>query len=80
MSAATLDRAYRVAGYEITPDTVECWRDWASGWDRNQAGDGLLVFRYAPGTGWRYHSAGSAIECANLGIRVDPDDPPPFCY
>jgi hypothetical protein len=80
VSAATLNRVPGLpAGYRITPDTVDCWKNWATGWDRKQIGDGMDLFRYTSGTGWRLHSQGSSFECDNLGIRVDPDDPPPFC-
>jgi hypothetical protein len=80
VTAATLDRVPGLPdGYRITPDTVECWKDWATGWDRNQEGDGMYLFRYSPSGGWRIHGQGSAFDCATLGIPKDPDDPPPFC-
>jgi hypothetical protein len=66
-------------GYRITPDTVTCWKGWASGWDRNQQGDGMYLFRHSASVGWRIYGQGSTFDCAELGIRKDPNDPPPFC-
>ncbi|MEW2428752.1 hypothetical protein AB0877_12110 [Micromonospora sp. NPDC047644] len=81
MTAATLNRVPGLPdGYRINPDKVVCWRDWATGWDPKQEGDGAYLFRYTPSRGWRIHGAGSAFSCADLGITKDPDDPPPFCY
>jgi hypothetical protein len=80
VTAATLDRVPGLPdGYRINPDTVQCWKDWATGWDRNQQGDGMYLFRYGPSRGWRIHGQGSAFDCAALGSPKDPDDPPPFC-
>ncbi|MFE9691445.1 hypothetical protein [Micromonospora sp. NPDC005806] len=80
VTAASLDRVPGLSdGYRISPDTVECWKGWATGWDRNQQGDGMYLFRYSPSRGWRIHGQGSAFDCATLGIPKDPDDPPPFC-
>jgi hypothetical protein len=80
VTATTLNRVPGLPdGYRITPDTVRCWKDWASGWDRNQQGDGMYLFRYSPSVGWRIHGQGSAFDCAELGIRKDSNDPPPFC-
>ncbi|MEH1167358.1 hypothetical protein V6V47_18430 [Micromonospora sp. CPCC 205539] len=59
---------------------MDCWKGWATGWDRDQEGDGMYVFQYNAGQGWRIKGQGSAIECGQLGITIDPDDPPPFCY
>ncbi|MFE9914662.1 hypothetical protein ACFYPG_05825 [Micromonospora sp. NPDC005553] len=66
-------------GDRITPDTVGCWRGWAFGWNRDQQGDGMYLFRYTASQGWRIHGQGSAFDCGDLGIEKDPDDPPPFC-
>jgi len=45
----------------------------------NPPGDGSYLFRYTAKGGWRFYAEGSAFECADLGIQVDPNDPPPFC-
>ncbi|MFC0031533.1 hypothetical protein ACFFMM_18610 [Micromonospora chaiyaphumensis] len=80
VTAATLDRVPGLpGGYRIAADTVDCWKGWATGWDRNQQGDGMYLFRYSTSQGWRVHGQGSAFDCATLGIPKDPDDPPPFC-
>ncbi|MFI7606133.1 hypothetical protein ACIBTV_13505 [Micromonospora sp. NPDC049366] len=80
VEARTLDRAPGLPpGYRVSADTVECWRNWASGWQRDQAGDGMYLFRYTQQRGWRVHASGSSFDCAELGIPKDPDDPPPFC-
>jgi len=56
---------------------VDCWRTWATaepaGPDR---GGGIYLFRYTTGGGWKYHSQGSAYDCADLGIT---SGNPPFC-
>jgi hypothetical protein len=39
--------------------------------------DGVYLFQYRTGSGWRYHSQGSAFDCADLGIT---SGNPPFCY
>jgi hypothetical protein len=80
VTAATLNRVPGLPdGYRINPGTVGCWKDWAFGWDPNQQGDGMYLFRYSPSRGWRVHGQGSAFDCAALGISKDPNDPPPFC-
>ncbi|MET0416069.1 MAG: hypothetical protein ABW022_08615 [Actinoplanes sp.] len=81
VTAATLDRVPGLPdGYRHTPDTVDCWRNWASAWDRGQEGDGMNLFRYNSTVGWRLHGQGSSFSCASLGIEIDPGDPPPFCF
>ncbi|MEV1154773.1 hypothetical protein AB0J27_05090 [Micromonospora chokoriensis] len=80
MTAATLNRVPGLPdGYRLSPDRVDCWRDWATGWDPNQQGDRAYLFRYTPSRGWRIHGVGSAFDCADLGITKDLDAPSPFC-
>ncbi|WP_433311375.1 hypothetical protein ACQP0U_24780 [Micromonospora sp. CA-269861] len=55
---------------------MECWKGWATAEpDGPATGDGVYLFQYKTGTGWRYHSQGSAYDCKNLGIN----EPAPFC-
>lgn len=63
-------------GWRFVPSSVECWHDWATADPEGpNDGDGLYLFRYRAGTGWKYHSQGSAYDCAALGLR----EPAPFC-
>ncbi|MEU4399437.1 hypothetical protein [Micromonospora orduensis] len=66
-------------GYRITPDRVQCWKGWATGWDTHQQSDGAYLFRHHPTHGWRIHSQGSSFSCTDLGITIDPNDPPGIC-
>jgi len=80
VTAATLNRAlHSSSGYRIDPRTVQCWHGWATGYDPYWVGDGDDLFRYNARTGWHFYGEGSAFECKTLGIKVDPQDPPPFC-
>ena len=55
---------------------VNCWRTWATAKPEGpNRGDGIFLFRYTSGGGWRYHSQGSAYACADLGIT---SGKPPF--
>jgi hypothetical protein len=81
-SAATLERAARNApADESLPENwrlvhVECWKGWVrAGTEGPNTGDGKYLFRYRAGSGWRYHSQGSAYECKALGIH----ERSPFC-
>ena len=69
------------AGYRLTD--VECWHGWASAGEiassPDRQGDGLIVFRYTAGRGWRKWGEGSALNCDEMGIKKIPGDPPPFC-
>ncbi len=56
---------------------VHCWKDWATAWPAGpNLGDGAYFFHYRPSAGWKYHSQGSAVDCASLGIK----EPSPICY
>jgi len=62
--------------WRFIPSSVECWQDWATADPEGPSdGDGIYLFRYRAGKGWKYHSQGSAYDCAELGIR----EPAPFC-
>jgi hypothetical protein len=82
VAAATLNKAlpaeYKVNGFQLTQDTVRCWKNYAWATDSNWQGDGDALFRHSS-TGWHFLSEGSALVCADLGVKVDPKDPPPFC-
>ena len=63
-------------GWHFVPSKVQCWKGWATAEPRRTTpGDGVYLFRYHAGTGWRYHSQGSAFDCKDLGIN----EPAPFC-
>ncbi|MEV7328370.1 hypothetical protein [Micromonospora sp. NPDC093244] len=80
VTAATLNRVPGLPeGYRINPDRVQCWKGWATGWDPDQQGDGAYLFRHTPTHGWRIHSQGSSFSCTDLGITIDPNDPPGIC-
>jgi len=64
-------------GWHFVESSVECWRVWATADPQGPtAGDGIYLFRYKAGTGWRYHSQGSGYDCKDLGIT---SGNPPFC-
>jgi hypothetical protein len=69
------------AGDKLTG--VQCWHGWASAGEiaasPDRQGDGLIVFRYTAGQGWRKWGEGSALDCKQMGIKKIPGDPPPFC-
>ncbi|GID97666.1 hypothetical protein ACFQFC_12900 [Amorphoplanes digitatis] len=63
-------------GWYFVPSSVECWKGWATADPEGPTpGDGIYLFQYKPGKGWRYHSQGSGYHCEELGI----DEPAPFC-
>ena len=63
--------------WRFVPSSVQCWRGWATAKPAGpDHGDGIYLFKYKTGTGWRYHSQGSAYDCADLGIT---SGNPPFC-
>ncbi|GAA0524231.1 hypothetical protein GCM10010172_00800 [Paractinoplanes ferrugineus] len=53
---------------------VQCVKDWA-GADPQGAGDGVYLFHYKAGTGWKYYGEGSGYDCKDLGLTVSA----PFC-
>ncbi|MEU8230091.1 hypothetical protein AB0C12_10865 [Actinoplanes sp. NPDC048967] len=82
--AKTLERVARDRGVptnESLPENwnfvqVKCWKDWATaGVKGPNTGDGVYLFQYRAGSGWRYHSQGSGYHCEDLGIKEDA----PFC-
>jgi hypothetical protein len=83
VSVAVLNRLLRAnqpsSSYRLRPGKVQCWRDWAWGFDPNCRCDANVLFRNISGKGWRFVEGWSALECKDLGIHVDPKDPPPFC-
>ena len=77
-SAKTLEKVANLPkGWHFVPSSVECWRTWATADPEGPTpGDGVYLFHYQPGVGWRYHSQGSAFDCQDLGIT---SGNPPFC-
>ncbi|GID97668.1 hypothetical protein ACFQFC_12910 [Amorphoplanes digitatis] len=64
-------------GWYFVPSSVECWKGWATADPEGPTpGDGIYLFQYKAGKGWRYHSQGSGYHCAELGIT---SGNPPFC-
>lgn len=56
----------------FVPSSVECWKGWATARpDGPNHGDGDYLFRYQRSAGWKYHSQGSAYDCADLGIKEE---------
>lgn len=78
VSATTLDHAPG-ARLPVDPHTLRCWHNWVIAEPLNPPGDGSYLFRYTAKGGWRFYAEGSAFTCTDLGIQVDPKDPPPFC-
>ncbi|MFC6019730.1 hypothetical protein ACFP2T_26425 [Plantactinospora solaniradicis] len=63
-------------GWHIVASSVECWKEWATADPEGPTvGDGVYLFRYKAGSGWRYHSQGSGYHCKDLGIN----EAAPFC-
>lgn len=61
----------------FVPSSVECWRNWATVDPEGPTpGDGVYLFHYQTGKGWRFHSEGSGYLCEELGIT---SGNPPFC-
>ncbi|WP_328340749.1 SPOR domain-containing protein [Micromonospora sp. NBC_00421] len=55
---------------------VECVKDWAGADPQGpKAGDGVYLFHYTAGTGWKYYGEGSGYDCKDLGLT----EPAPFC-
>jgi hypothetical protein len=55
---------------------VECVQGWAGADLRGpSAGDGVYLFHYKAGTGWKYYGEGSGYDCKDLGLT----EPAPFC-
>lgn len=64
-------------GWHFVPSSVECWKGWATADPEGPTpGDGVYLFQYKAGPGWRYHSQGSGFQCKDLGIT---SGNPPFC-
>ncbi|CCH15796.1 Protein of unknown function [Micromonospora lupini str. Lupac 08] len=52
---------------------VKCFKDWATADPQGPtAGDGVYLFRYVAGTGWKYYDQGSDWDCKDLGISEAP--------
>ncbi|MFC6019728.1 hypothetical protein ACFP2T_26415 [Plantactinospora solaniradicis] len=77
-SATTLEKlADLPKDWRFVPSRVKCWKNWATAdAEGPTAGDGVYLFQYKAGTGWRYHSQGSGFYCEDLGIT---SGNPPFC-
>ncbi|MEV4495568.1 hypothetical protein AB0J84_07675 [Micromonospora arborensis] len=55
---------------------VECVKDWAGADPQGPtAGDGVYLFHFVTGTGWKYYGDGSGYDCKDLGLS----EPAPFC-
>jgi hypothetical protein len=76
-SAKTLETLVDLPkGWSFPQSGVACVKDWASANPkRPTAGDGVYLFHYKSGTGWRYYDQGSGWDCKDLGLTV----PAPFC-
>jgi hypothetical protein len=76
-SARTLEKlADLPTGWHFVPASVACWKGWA--WadaEGPNPGDGIHLFHYTTGKGWRFHSEGSGYHCKEIGIR----EAAPFC-
>nr|WTA65515.1 hypothetical protein OHB51_23755 [Micromonospora sp. NBC_00855] len=56
--------------------SVQCVKDWAGADPQGPtAGDGVYLFHYVTGTGWKYYGDGSGYDCKDLGLN----EPAPFC-
>ncbi|WP_039905365.1 hypothetical protein [Micromonospora lupini] len=52
---------------------MKCFKDWATADPQGPtAGDGVYLFRYVAGTGWKYYDQGSDWDCKDLGISEAP--------
>ncbi|WP_213009082.1 hypothetical protein [Paractinoplanes toevensis] len=55
---------------------VECVKGWAGADPQGpNVGDGVYLFHYKAGTGWKYYGEGSGYDCKDLGLT----QPAPFC-
>ena len=64
------------AGWSFAPTEVQCVEGWAAADVRRPDTGGVIyLFRYTPGTGWRYHDQGTRWDCKDLGLT----EPAPFC-
>jgi len=60
----------------VTFGGVECVKGWAGADPQGgNAGDGVYLFHYKAGTGWKYYGEGSGYDCEELGLN----EPAPFC-
>jgi hypothetical protein len=56
--------------------SVECSQGWAGADPEGpEAGDGVYLFHFKEGAGWRYYGEGSGYDCKDLKI----EEPAPFC-
>ncbi|MEO3772038.1 hypothetical protein [Micromonospora sp. B9E7] len=74
-SAATLETLVELPkGW--TFGSVQCVKDWAGADPQGPtAGDGVYLFHFVAGTGWKYYDQGSGYDCKDLGLS----EPAPFC-
>ncbi|MEV4772896.1 hypothetical protein [Micromonospora humida] len=60
----------------MTFGNVECVKGWAGAVPQGpKTGDGVYLFHYTAGTGWKYYGEGSGYDCRDLGLT----EPAPFC-
>ncbi|MFI0794337.1 hypothetical protein ACH4OY_16870 [Micromonospora rubida] len=60
----------------VTFGSVECMKGRAGADPQGpNGGDGVYLFHYNAGTGWKYYGAGSGYDCKDLGLT----EPAPFC-
>ena len=74
-SGATLQKLVELPKGK-TFGSVQCVKGWAGADpEGGSAGDGVYLFHYKDGTGWKYYGEGSGYDCKDLGL----DEPAPFC-
>ena len=60
----------------VTFGSVDCVKSWAGADPQgSNTGDGVYLFHYAAGTGWKYYGEGSGYDCEEFGL----DEPASFC-
>jgi hypothetical protein len=60
----------------VTFGSIQCVKDWAGADPQGpNTGDGVYLFHYKAGTGWKYYGEGSGYDCEDLGLS----EPAPFC-
>lgn len=52
---------------------MQCVKDWAAADPKTPApADGVYLFHYTAGKGWRYYGEGSGYDCSDLGLKEAP--------
>jgi hypothetical protein len=56
-------------GWSFVPSGVQCAQGWAAiAVKRPASGNGIYLFHYKAGTGWRYYDEGTGWNCKDLGL------------